>query len=170
MICKDFEVKDLEVCEPGELVRFGADNGSYLAMAVRRGEDFRMTVLVLHSTDQDTPTGTIERFGMDMKCVSYGTGWVLELQSDPDTWPGNADGMNTPGEIRCFPNSVGMIVQGLDQRSRGLLGLLNLTEFRAVGQDRFQGARVRRWRIWARDEDRGRIGASCLTQFPTPEH
>lgn len=165
-VLKNFEVKEQNDCVAGELVRFGYDSNSYLGVIVHVSKDDVFSALVLDSTDPKFPLVTMNRFNVEGRCVSYGSDWLLEPLDGEETWPGNAAEMDEPGTLRCFPGSTGIVSRGVDDRLVHLNGLIEIEKLRRIQRERYEGALVTRWQIWANEEHRDRVGATPVFEFP----
>jgi hypothetical protein len=165
------EVREAETCEPGELVRFDPNGGGAILAVVLERLVGQNTYLVLASSNQEIPAFSILPIGYEHRCFSYRAGWVLELLTDDQTFPGNAEGADSVGEIRIFSSGVTSILTNvLDQRMRAKLTLLNIVSHEPVSQERYQGARVRAWKIWADEAERLRPGGRAILSFPPEQN
>ncbi|MCH4560330.1 hypothetical protein [Mesorhizobium jarvisii] len=164
-------VKQARACQTGELVRFDGGGGSLLAVALGLIElDRYQNYLILQSSVHDIPAFSALPLDANHHCFSYGEDWVLEMIADGETFPGNGEGADTLGEIRIFDTSASMIVNVLDTQMRGRRLLLNLANYQPLAgrNERYQGARIQSWKIWASEDERTRIGGRAILEFPMP--
>ncbi|QKD17962.1 hypothetical protein [Mesorhizobium sp. NZP2077] len=147
-------------------MRFDANGGGALLAVVLEKLVGKNTYLVLSSNHQ-IPAFSILPIGYEHRCFSYGAEWVMELLPDEETFPGNAEGADSAGEIRLFDTGITSIIANmLDQRMNRKLILLNMISYRPANEERYQGARVRSWKIWANEEERLRTGGRPIFSFP----
>jgi hypothetical protein len=159
-------VKESETCLPGELIRCDPNSGGGLLAIVLRAGEAQVSLLILESSNADLAAFSVLPFPGGFRCFSYGTDWVLELQPDIETWPGNRDGSDIFGEVRLHTLAATMIVNLLDERLQGQPALMDLSEFRIVTRQRHSGARVQSWRIWASQDEQHRPNGKHIFAFP----
>ncbi|TGS95261.1 hypothetical protein EN814_16290 [Mesorhizobium sp. M2D.F.Ca.ET.171.01.1.1] len=166
-LIKPGEVKGATACKNGELVRFDL-GGPVLAIALDLlSEHHLRTYLVLESAMHDVPPFSVVPLDCDHLCFSYGGGWVLEMAADGQSFPGNPDGADTVGEIRIHDAGVtSIIVNVLDAKMNAKVALLDLATYTPVKHDRRHGARIQSWKIWAKEEERLRVGGRPIVTFP----
>jgi hypothetical protein len=160
-----FQVKRLQECVDGELIRYGSNDIGRLGIVVQKDErqDY-LTLAVLDSQDPNFAGPEMDGFNAQGRCISYGADWVLEFVDGTETWPSNSAQIDQRGTIRVFEESTGLVVGRID-RNLPRAGLIDLKNLRVIRRERYEGALITRWRIWLNEEERGRVGAMPILDF-----
>ncbi|MCW8283452.1 hypothetical protein K7A42_21370 [Agrobacterium sp. InxBP2] len=156
-----FSVKNIGEAVNGELVMFAEEHGGDLA--IKFGEDAYdyAFLAVLKTTETDSPHGT--RVRKDAKCISYGVGWLIEI--DPlRHYSYSQDIAEASGSIHLSENGPLMRL-GPNLRD-GFHGTwLNLTTNEPASHP-YDAYATLNWRLWLDAKDRENPKASPFLVFP----
>lgn len=156
------EEKLLESCDDGELVRFGFESQSRLAIVLKTVGFGEKLVLLLAAEDPELNFRAWQT-SPHFSCASYGTDWVIELIDDEESLPNNHLDESTLGTVHQISvESAAITIRGLNPPS---IFALDLGRLAAVAGERHKGVLFRKWRIWKTAEDAGKPKARPIFSY-----
>lgn len=99
------------------------------------------------------------------KCLSFGTGWLLEPIFGPNSWPGNQEFHDTPGVVHMTPEGCMINFGARPEDWRHSTLSFNLEDNSIDHYDGNSAVPVLAWKIWESAAQRDRDGCDPLVQF-----
>jgi len=164
----DVNIKELSAATAGELVSL--DFGGAPALAI-----------LMHQTGQSTTCAFLETndtarapFFLAVKlegvvCISYGTEWLLDLDLDADTYPGNNRYSDKHGVIHIGNTVVAMNLNHPPDNIRLSAAAFDLKTFQIVNVHHRTHAPVASWKIWRTPDDKNQTSTKPLLTFRAPQ-
>jgi hypothetical protein len=163
------QLKELSAANPGELVRFDLRGAAALAVVMRH-TDYGAVCAFLETKDEARPP-----FFMAMStdyglmCLSYGKEWLLDLNFDAKTFPGNGRYREQHGVIHVAETTVAVNLNRPPDDIQLSAGAFDLVTFRKVDVHSRMYAPVTSWKIWHTEAAKHELKAEPLFVFALSE-
>lgn len=148
MIVKpDVQFKELTAAAAGELVRFELGGASALAIVMRQTGHSTVCAFLRVKDESRSPffwSISVE----NLVCLSYGNEWLLDLDHDASTFPGNGQYSDKHGVIHIGEDTVAINLDRPPGEITLSAGTFDLKTFKTVELRRRDCAPVTSWKIW----------------------
>lgn len=148
----------------GGLVRFNFQNAAALAIVMRQIENGTVCAF-LETSDEARPPFFMAMTIEGLVCMSYGSGWLLDLVFDANTFPGNDQYSDRHGVIHIGGNTVAINLNRPPDNIRISAGSFDLKTFKTADVRHRSFAPVTSWKIWATAAVKDAANAKPLFAF-----
>jgi hypothetical protein len=162
----DVQIKELSAATAGELINVDFGGASALAIVMRQID--RGTVCAFLETNNKAQAPFFLTVSMEgVMCMSYGTGWLLDLIFDANSYPGNGQYSDKHGVIHLGETIVAINLNRPPDNIHLSAGAFDLKTFKTVDVHRRTCVPVTSWKIWHTAAAKHQANASPLFLFVT---
>lgn len=149
-ILKNFKVVDLMRAEPGDLVQMTIRSQSAIAIIIRKSGS-QIELGILEGAGSAEPA--IARFnGVNHKCISYGSDWVLQPHVGPETIANNRQYVEVPGALHADETDLFInfgTITGAEIAGGATINIATLQDCATP----YAALPIAKWSIWISKDD-----------------